>query len=372
MNWGSGDNSVIGVYSDARTEYSKQLCVFLVPAYFQFFLKLLEKSKSTAEPKKFLWQFQTYLNEIPEWNMEKVSNEIATLQGNCGCDYLEDLLTAVFIAHTKVLTAIRVNAKQKKVQINVPKVEHFLYKVLCECSKLLWGSTYLFSDGISSIEKQKNYRNVEQLLAEGISQAIRAMVPVKSILRDFVNQDEDETEEEEKEEKKESESHESIADVLMGKKQLEEDKSIEDKQLENKPVEEKFVEEKPIEEKPIEDKQLENKPIEEKYIEETPISEQLNNEVINQPPTIVIDTNNKRSVSFSEFDTVLDEDNPEESDLYKQKVYNEVELEILDEVGVPLDDDDSVIEDLDKQSVSSEEEEEKDQPIGSDDYDVLV
>ena len=127
MNWGSGGDSVVGVYSDARTEYTKQLCVFLVPAYFQFFINLLEKSKSTAEPKKFLWQFQTYLNEIPEWNMEKVSNEISSIQTNCGCDYIEDLLTAVFIAHTKVLTAIRISSKQKKIQINFPKVEHFLY-----------------------------------------------------------------------------------------------------------------------------------------------------------------------------------------------------------------------------------------------------
>lgn len=360
MNWGSGDNSITSVYSDARTEYSKQLCVFLVPAYFQFFLKLLEKSKSTAEPKKFLWQFQTYLNEIPEWNMEKVSNEIATLQGNCGCDYLEDLLTAVFIAHTKVLTAIRVNAKQKKVQINVPKVEHFLYKVLCECSKLLWGSTYLFSDGISSIEKQKNYRNVEQLLAEGITQAIRAMVPVKSILRDFVNQDEDEAEEEEKEEKeekKESEDQDAISAAFMGQKIVEET-SVEENKL--------------IETKPEEEKQVEEKQVEEKSIETNSTSEQPKNEVINHPPTIIIDTNNKRSVSFSEFDTVLDQDNPEESDLYEQKVYNEPELEILDEVGVPLDDDDSVIEDLDKQSISSDEEDEEEQPIGSDEYDVLV
>ena len=185
-----------GVYSDARAEYTKQLCVFLVPAYFQFFFQLLEKAKAatTAEPKKFLWQFQTYLNEIPDWNMEKVSQEISTLQGNCGCDYMEDLLTAVFIAHTKVLTAIRVSSKQKKVQITVPKVEHFLFKVLCECAKLLWGSTYLFRDGISSIEKQQNYRTAEGLLTEGIGQAIRALVPVKSILRDFVSLDDGEEE----------------------------------------------------------------------------------------------------------------------------------------------------------------------------------
>ena len=148
---------VTGVYSDARSEYTKQLCNILIPPYFQFFLNILEKARAEVtankEPKKLLWQFQTFLNDIPDWNMEKVNTEIATLQASCGCDYMEDLLTAVFIAHTKVLTAIRVSAKQKKVQITVPKVEHFMFKVLCETSTVLWGNSFLFLEGITSMEK---------------------------------------------------------------------------------------------------------------------------------------------------------------------------------------------------------------------------
>ena len=203
-----GSDSVLSVYSDARAEYTKQLCMFLVPAYFQFYIELLEKAKqaSASEPKKALWQFQTYLNEVHDWNMEKVNHEIHTINTNCGCDYLEDLLTAVFIAHTKVLTAIRLSANNKKVEINVPKVEHFLFKVLCETAKLLWSSTYLFRDGIPGMERQQNYRNIEQVLNEGILQAVRNLVPVKSILKDFMNMDvaaehaaeEDSDEEEEK------------------------------------------------------------------------------------------------------------------------------------------------------------------------------
>ena len=173
-----GTDSILSVYSDARTEYTKQLCVFLVPAYFQFFIELLEKAKHDVihEPKRVLWQFQNYLNEIHDWNMEKVNNEIHKIFVNCGCDYLEDLLTAVFIAHTKVLTAIRLSANKKKIEINVPKVEHFLFKVLCETSKLLWSSSYLFRDGISGVEKQQNYRNIEQIINEGILQAVRSLV----------------------------------------------------------------------------------------------------------------------------------------------------------------------------------------------------
>lgn len=202
-------DSVLSVYSDARTEYTKQLCVFLVPAYFQFYVELLEKAKHIMiqEPKRALWQFQNYLNEIHDWNMEKVVNEIRVIQVNSGCDYLDDLLTAVFIAHTKVLTAIRLSTNNKKVEINIPKVEHFLFKVLCETSKLLWSSTYLFRDGIPGMEKQQNYRNIENMLHEGIVQAVRSLVPVKSILKDFVTHDstskEDDDSDEETEKKEE-------------------------------------------------------------------------------------------------------------------------------------------------------------------------
>ena len=198
----SRGDSVLSVYSDARTEYTKQLSVFLVPAYFQFYVDLLETSRQTmvADPKRALWQFQTYLNEIHDWNMEKVRHEIQTIQNHCGCDYLEDLLTAVFIAHTKVLTAIRLSTNQKKVEIHIPKIDHFLFKVLCETSKLLWSSTYLFRDNISGMEKQQNYRQVEQLLHEGMLQAVRSLVPVKSILKDFVHQGQDDEEDKEDEE----------------------------------------------------------------------------------------------------------------------------------------------------------------------------
>jgi hypothetical protein len=115
-------DSIVSVYSDTRTEYTKQLCIFLVPAFFRFFTDLLEKARQSmvVEPKKSLWQFQNYLNEIHDWNMEKVNTEIHNIYTNCGCDYLEDLITMVFIAHTKVLTAIRLVGKNKnRVQIVV-------------------------------------------------------------------------------------------------------------------------------------------------------------------------------------------------------------------------------------------------------------
>lgn len=177
------------VYSEAKGEYTKQLTLFIVPAFHKFFMDLLRQA-SEEEPlvKKQLWKFQEKLSQIPEWNLDKVQKEVTRLISDIQCDYLEELLTAVFIAHTKVLTAIRIGNKNKRVQITIPKLEHFLHRGLSESSRLLWSSAYLFHNELSAIEKQKNHRQIEQLLHEGIAQAIRGLLPVKNILKDYITE----------------------------------------------------------------------------------------------------------------------------------------------------------------------------------------
>jgi hypothetical protein len=341
---------IAGVYSDARLEYTKQLYTILVPSYFQFFLTMLEKAKVGTEPKKVLWQFQTLLNDIPEWNMEKVNTEITQLQASCGCDYLDDLLTAVFIAHTKVLTAIRISSKQKRVQITVPKVEHFLFKVLCETSKLLWGSSYLFREGISSIEKQQNYRSIEGLLGEGILQAVRQMVPVKNILRDFVSMEDGE--DEETKETKDEETKEAKAEEVH----VEEEAKVEEPKVEEVKPAEPVLEEVKVEEvKPAEPVPEEVK-VEEVKPEGTKVEEA-------SVPQIVIDTT--RHVGFSDYKSVFDSSDPDHSDIVLDQVGEEedYDLDILDGPSEPLDLSDA--ESLDAKTPAAEQ-------MTDTDYDVLV
>ena len=336
------NDSIANTYSDARSEYTKQLCQLLVPSYFQWYLTILEKAReqATQEPKKLLWHFQTLLNDIPEWNMEKVNTEISQLQTSCGCDYMEDLLTAVFIAHTKVLTSIRVSNKQKKVQITVPKVEHFLFKVLCESSKLLWGSSFLFREGISSIDKQQNYRAIETLLSEGIIQAVRNMIPVKSILRDFVSVDEDDDAAEDATE----DTPTTTATTTTPSP------SVQD-------VSANEVVVPPAVEEPL--------PL-------VPVVEEATPSAVVDPSAqqlIVIDTDRKPSVNFANYNSVFDSDHPEGSDMVEESE-EEPGLEIMEESGVPLDMGD--VEDLDKPATVAKPVDETPENLGSDDFDVLV
>lgn len=182
----------VSVYAEAKAEYTKQLCQYLVPALHKYFLDMLDDAKEKEpESKKLLLKFQSLLEEITEWNKDKVQRETTVVSNGTQCDYLEELLAAVFIAHTKVLSAIRLTTKQKKLQITIPKLDHFLHRTLTECARILWSNTYLFSPGAPSIERQRNLRQIESLLHDGVLQSIRSMLPVKNILREYLHEEED-------------------------------------------------------------------------------------------------------------------------------------------------------------------------------------
>jgi hypothetical protein len=364
----TGLDSIASVYSEARAEYSKQLCVFLVPAYFKFFTDLLEKARHSMveEPKKSLWQFQNYLNEIHDWNMEKVNMEIHTIYTNCGCDYLDDLITMVFIAHTKVLTAIRLSSNNKKVEINVPRVEHFLFKALCETAKMLWGSTYLFRDGISGIEKQQNYRQIEHIINEGILQAVRSLLPVKSIIKDYVKNESGKNANADSDSDSDSDSS---SDDEEDVKHNSSPKSTEPLPVVNDIIQSPVDSTEtimPTEAVPV----VESTPVIEPTMRLEDTMPVPKNEVIiptttDIPQTIVLDE--KPSVRFGEFDAVFDSDNPLDSDMIFEPKDEDDEsvpdLEILDEVGHPLELND--FEDLDRKEEIAE-------TLGADDYEALV
>jgi len=190
-------NENIGVYAEAKGEYTRQLSQFIVPALQEYFLELVEDAKTKdADPKKLLWSFQNLLKDIPDWNADKVQRETGRILTLTKCDYLEELLTAVFIAHTKVLSAIRLSSKQnKKLQITIPKLDHFLHRTMSDSGRILWSNVYLFTPTGTPIDRQKNLNTVEGLLNEAVLQSIRSMLPVKNILREYLHDDgEDEAE----------------------------------------------------------------------------------------------------------------------------------------------------------------------------------
>ena len=348
----------INVYADAKTEYTRQLTQYCLQAFLGYFLKLLDETKvSEKDPKKLLLSFQSNLKNVPEWNHEKVVKETTIILKEIDCDYFDDLLSAVFVAHTKVLSAIRLTTKQKKLQITIPKVDHFLHHTLIECARILWSNVFLFNPSGSPIDRQKGQRQIEQLIQDGILQSIRSMLPVKNILREYLKDDDDE-EPEEKDE------------VIEAKDGKVEELKVEEMKVEEMKVEEVKVEEIKVEEVKVEEMKVDNIKIEElkvekmkkeeekevKDVKEVKKEEEKNvkkeelkkEEVKNKKETPVstiqtIEVDTEPSVQFAETNQIFDIEANEKED-------DENLIEILDKEGVLLDD----YEDLEKEEIEFE------------------
>jgi len=271
------------LYSEARNEYLKQMSTWIVPPLVEFFRKEYNTLADT-EGKRVMSAFQTYCSEVPLWNQDVIDSNIGIILDNCRCDYMEELMTAVFIAYTKMLTAIRVNSRQKKLQITLPKLDHFLHRVFIECARSFWKAPYLFAQDLTPVEKQKNILQAEQICTEALSGAVRSLLPVKSILRDYLDDGEEDKEEkeDEKDEKDEKDEEED--------KEEEEEKPVEVKEVkevkaETKPVEVKEVKEVKAETNPVEVKEVkaETNPVE---VKEVKVEEVKSIQIVETPKVI--------------------------------------------------------------------------------------
>ncbi len=174
----------VATYSEARSEYTKQLATFIVPSLVGWFQALWHRN--SFDKQRCLSLFQSECEEIARWNQDRIHDEVRVLIERSGCDYMEELMTAVFIAHTKVLTAVRLSAQQKKLSITVPKLDHFIHRIFREAARNYWKSPFLFMDGGGVVDRQKNVLQIEALATEAITTAVRSLLPVKQILKDYL------------------------------------------------------------------------------------------------------------------------------------------------------------------------------------------
>jgi hypothetical protein len=179
----------VATFSEARSEYTKQLATFIVPALVGWFQQLW--SRNAVDKHRCMALFQNECEEIARWNQDRIHDEVRVLIERSGCDYMEELMTAVFIAHTKVLTAVRLSTKQKKLSITVPKLDHFIHRIFRETARVMWKAPFLFIESGNVMDRQKNVLQIEALTIEAITTAVRSLLPVKQILRDYMDEEED-------------------------------------------------------------------------------------------------------------------------------------------------------------------------------------
>jgi hypothetical protein len=205
------DDFNVSALHESKNEWGSRLITILTPLVIDGYKSILEESiklcKDNNEYDKYLMTFQNLISRIPKWNQQIVENERKRICEKSGCTYLEDLVTCVHIIQLKILTAMRVGQKQKKIDINIPKLNDFIHKVYINVARKVYKNVYLFEVNIQPLQIQKNHRELEIIVQECILNTLRESIPVEAILKAYM----DETVEEDViEEIKEEITHEPI------------------------------------------------------------------------------------------------------------------------------------------------------------------
>jgi len=205
------DDFNVSALHESKNEWGSRLVTLLTPLVIDGYKSILEESvklcKDNNEMDKYLMTFQNLISRIPKWNQQIVENEKKRICEKSGCNYLEDLVTCVHIIQLKILTAMRVGQKQKKIDINIPKLDDFIHKVYINVARKVYKNVYLFELNIQPLQVQKNYRELEIIVQECILNTLRESIPVEAILKAYMDES---VEEDVIEEVKEEITHEPI------------------------------------------------------------------------------------------------------------------------------------------------------------------
>lgn len=175
---------------ESRNEWCARLVSIMEKALLSGHMAIFNESVAICnqhkEPEKYLKTFQNFLSQIHKWNSAIVDKERARICDVFGCDYLGDLITCVHIVQLKLLSAARVGTTTKTVTIETPDVNKFIHSCYICTARQMYKNVYLFEKEVSALKMQENARNKELLVRECIMATIRDTIPVRTMLKSYL------------------------------------------------------------------------------------------------------------------------------------------------------------------------------------------
>ena len=186
------DDFNVSSLHESKNEWGARLLTILTPLIIEGFKSIFDESyklcKDNGEEEKYLMTFQNFITRIPKWNSTIIETEKKRIIDRSGCAYLEELVTCIHIIQLKLLTAMRVGQKQKKIDINIPKLDDFIHKCYINVARKIYKNIYLFELNCPSLQIQRHNRELEIIVQECVLNAVRDSIPVESILKAYMDE----------------------------------------------------------------------------------------------------------------------------------------------------------------------------------------
>lgn len=173
----------------ARDEYERQLGYILGPLLYQGVQSIYEEDAvKNSTNDNVLRVFQELLLEIPEWNESMIQTECKRISDTC--DWIYDLITAVFVINVKILTSVKLIQNERQFNLKMPTLEAFIHAVYIEIARAFFHNTHLMYYE-NSHQKHKQRSKAIKLIRECISDTVRSKLPIRSILQEYMYAEEE-------------------------------------------------------------------------------------------------------------------------------------------------------------------------------------
>jgi hypothetical protein len=174
----------LNVLVEAKKEYLEQLCLIMCPPMIKVFDEMYREAVKISKGRKTLIMFQKLLKEVPNWSNAMSKQHTDNITDRCA--WFNDLLAAVFVACTKILSAVRLKADNKKISLKLPTNEIFIQTCYNNIAKDLYKDPYIFHN------EQSEYTRDESLTSRfciAIEYTVKELIPVQQILQTYMSQE---------------------------------------------------------------------------------------------------------------------------------------------------------------------------------------
>lgn len=171
----------LSVLVEAKDEYQGIMVTVMMEPMIKVFHEMFMESQRMSKGRKVLQMFQTLLKEVPSWSNTMSRTRSSEIEGTYSS--FSELLAAVLVSNVKILSAVRIQAGNRKLSLKLPTNDVFIQTVYNNAAKDLYDDPYVFTASQSEYERNKQ---LEQRFRKIILDTIKQSIPVQEILTTYM------------------------------------------------------------------------------------------------------------------------------------------------------------------------------------------
>lgn len=176
----------------AKTHLRNHLSAVLLSHIQDGIWSIYENAKLVCERNKevdqTLMTFQNLLTRVATWTPDTLEQEVKRIVQASKCEYIEELLTGVFLAYMRAFAAMQYRPSNDLIEIEFekPTLDKFLHELYKQVARGAWKHAYLFKTySITTEQQARNRKDIEALVEDSLDKVIDSFLPWKDIAKSY-------------------------------------------------------------------------------------------------------------------------------------------------------------------------------------------